>query len=65
MSFVIVRSKDGAYVADMRRSPNGASYTHQLQNARRFCRRDLAEADRCQENEYIVDIEDLLAPVVG
>lgn len=53
MRYVIVRN-DGMYVADMRLSSNGASYTDKLQHAKVYATREAAERDRCG-NETIIE----------
>lgn len=59
--FVIQRTTDGAFVADMRLNPSGSSYTHKLQFARTFPTREQADADRCPENERVLDVFHVLA----
>lgn len=52
MAFVLKRT-DGAYVA---KRGSEHSYTRSILNARLFKTRKAAEADRCPDNERIVDI---------
>lgn len=56
MAYVIKRT-DGVYVA-----PSGSvkSYTSKLENARQYRTRDEALQDRCEGNERVIDVNDLL-----
>ena len=57
MSFVLKRTdQGGGYVADMRKSRNGGSYTNSLFIAKLYKTREAAEADQCPGNEVILDI---------
>lgn len=53
MRFVIIRD-DGKYLADMRLSPDGHSYTNKLQYAKVFFSREDALKDKCG-NESIIE----------
>lgn len=59
--FVIVRS-DGAFVADMKKSTTGGSYTKYLQYAKVYPSHEASERDLCVGNERIADLNDLLKP---
>lgn len=59
MSYVIKRTdQGGGYVA-----PAGSpkSYTHSIEKARKFATREQAEADRCEGNEVVLDLGEVLA----
>ena len=56
--YLIVRD-DGAYVADMRLSPTGSSYTNNLKVARIFKDYGTAKA-QCCGNEYVATVESQL-----
>lgn len=62
MSGYVLRRTDqgGGYVAE---SGSDKSYTHQLENAKRFPTREAADADRCKGNEVIVPVDQLLRPM--
>lgn len=60
MPYVIKRTPDGRYVADMTKSKTGSSYTPDLRQARLYSTRDQANNDRCPGNEYICDVQDEL-----
>lgn len=55
--WVIKRVPDGWYVANMRKSKDGHSYTQRLQNAQAFRSEAAAESNRCPENEVVVSVE--------
>ena len=59
IGFIIVRD-DGAFVADMRLSETGSSYTRSLQKARVYQTRNAADTNRCPGNERVVAVEELL-----
>lgn len=48
--FILVRD-DGAFVADMRKSTSGGSYTRDVLKAKVYPTKEAAEADRCPGNE--------------
>jgi len=54
--YVICRSLDGKYVADMRKSKG--SYTQFLQNAKIYSSIDTAMNNACG-NEYILNLNDI------
>lgn len=56
MSNYVIKRDDGAYVADMRKSVNGSSYTRDIRKAQKFEKREHAEAHLCPGNEYVADI---------
>lgn len=58
--YVLKRTTDSRYVADMRKSKTGGSYTPDLRQAKIFPSREAAHADRCPGNEYIADLQDEL-----
>jgi len=58
--YVIKRITDGAFVTSSRKSPDGGSYCRSLQHAVAWPTREAADANRCPENEVVVDVEDLL-----
>ena len=57
--YVIVRS-DGMFVADMRKSRSGCSYTNQLQYAKTYDSAEAAERDRCPGNEHVRNVDDIM-----
>jgi len=58
--FVLRRTSDGKFVADMRKSRDGSSYTRDLLQARIFDTKEAAEHDRCPGNEVVRRVEELL-----
>jgi hypothetical protein len=59
--FVIQHAETGKYVS---RSGSLRSYTNRLEEARVFRTHDLAEKERCVENENLVDVYRLFESVV-
>lgn len=57
ISGYLLQREDGAYVARVDVNPTGGSYTRSLRYARVYATRDHAEADRCVENERIIQLE--------
>ena len=55
--YALKRVNDGKYVA---KSGNAQSYTNRIDRIQAFVRKEDAEVIRCVENEYIVDIDDIL-----
>lgn len=53
----VLRRSDGAFVAPAGQSQ---SYTPLLQEAVVYTTRELAEANRCPGNEFVIPIQDLL-----
>lgn len=58
--YVIKRTTDGRYVADMSKSKTGSSYTPDIRQARFYASREAANANRCPGNEYVADVQDEL-----
>lgn len=57
--WVLVRSDDGAFVADMRKSTSGSSYTRNILKAKVYPSWEAADRDRCPGNETPVNIEEI------
>lgn len=57
--YVIVRN-DGMFVADMRKSPSGHSYTNRLQYAKVFDSAEDADRNRCPGNERVRAVDDIM-----
>ena len=57
--YVIVRD-DGCFVADMRKSRTGGSYTSSLQYAKVYDTAETADCNRCPGNEYVRSIDDIM-----
>jgi len=53
----VLKRRDGKYVA---KPGSKKSYTTSLEKARKFPSPEAADADRCPENESIVNVMDLL-----
>ena len=58
--YVLKRTSDSRYVADMRKSRTGSSYTPDIRQAKFYPSREAAFADRCPENEHVADVQDEL-----
>lgn len=58
--YVLRRTSDGRFVADMSKSRDGQSYTRDLLQARIFGTKEQADRDRCRGNEVAVRVESLL-----
>lgn len=56
----VIRKDGGMFVADMRKSRTGGSYTRDLMVARIYPTEAAAEADRCPENERVYSVDTLL-----
>jgi len=57
--YVIKRTdQGGGYVA---REGSKSSYTHSLENARKFPTQEAANAERCEGNEIVLNVYDLLS----
>ena len=56
----VIKRSDGAFVADMRKSATGSSYTNKLQFAKVFATAEDADRNRCPGNEYVVNVNDLM-----
>lgn len=59
LMYVLKRHEDGRYVADMRRSRTGSSYTRSLEAAKKYRDAEAARGDACG-NESPVSVESLL-----
>lgn len=58
MAFVIKRTdQGGGFVAQ---PGSEQSYTHSIRLAKKYPTREAAEADRCPDNEAVVDVINLL-----
>ena len=56
--YVIKRTdQGGGYVA---RQGSNSSYTHNLELARKFHSREAANAERCEGNEIVLSVDDIL-----
>jgi len=55
--YALQRTSDGKYVA---RSGSKDSYTRKLENAEIFKTQEIAEKNRCMENERIIDVQAML-----
>lgn len=55
----VIRRLDqgGGWVTDANTNPTGSSYTHKLQNAKRFPSREAAQSDLCPGNEIIERVD--------
>lgn len=58
--YILKRTTDGRYVADMQKSKTGSSYTPDIRQAKQYATREQADDNRCPENERIVDLHDEL-----
>lgn len=58
--YVLKRTSDSRYVADMSKSRTGSSYTPDIRQAKFYPSREAANADRCPENEYVANVQDEL-----
>lgn len=61
MPFVIQHAETGKYVS---RPGSLRSYTNRLKEARAFRNRELAEKERCVENEILVDVYRLFESIM-
>lgn len=58
MSFVLQRTdQGGGFVAQ---DGSGQTYTHSIRLAKKYSTREAADADRCPDNEVVVDVLELL-----
>lgn len=55
--WVIKRREDGKYVA---KPGSSSSYTQYLQCAQAFETKEKADGSKCPENEYIINVDDIL-----
>ena len=58
--YVIGNLDNGKFVADMRKSRDGHSYTRDLRQAKIFDAKEKAERERCPGNEQVVSVRMLL-----
>ena len=56
----VIRRNDGNFVADMRKTRTGGSYTPALQCARVYGTKEAAEGDLCPEKERVVSIQSII-----
>ena len=57
--YVIVRD-DGCFVADMRKSRTGSSYTNALQYAKVYETAEAADRNRCPGNEHVRRVDSII-----
>lgn len=57
MPYVLQRFADHQYV---KRPGSGESYTPHLEDARLYPTREMADRDRCKDNERILSLADIL-----
>lgn len=58
--YVLKRTSDSRYVADMSKSKTGGSYTPDIRQARFYPSAESARADSCPGNEYVANVQDEL-----